>query len=267
MDWLGFRLDTVKMEVTIPPEKLSDVILITQSWETKDRATRKDLQSLAGKLNHIAQCVLPARRFMSRILALLRSVPRRGTVAVDAGLRRDLAWFSKYAKCCNGRLLIQRDMPSTEIQCDACPTGAGGFSSTHYYSLPIPLDLAEAHHISRLEAANAIVTLKTLVPPSTTNTEVVLVTDNSATMFALSSGKTCDPVLVACSGELWLIAALQEFWIVVRHAPGETLVLADALSCRCTGPHFEDIVKTHVKNLNLSFQEPVDITKIITDTL
>ena len=267
MEWLGFSFDTVSMEITLPRDKLSELISLADHWKVRERCSRRDLQKLAGTLNHVAQCVPPARRFMSRILALLRSAPPRGTIPVNEDLRKDVAWFPAYAAECNGKRLIKADLPLMELQCDACPTGAGGFSPTHYYSLTFSPEVAEAHHISRLEAANAVLAIKTLVPPHIRNVEVVVVTVNSATMYTLTTGKTRDPVLAACSRELWLLAALQELVITVRHAPGHTLVLADALSRRTLAPEFERIVSNHVTDLNLTFRQPIDVTDILTDSL
>ena len=127
MEWLGFQFDTTRMDITIPHDKLADIIAIAHLWSTKSRATRKELQALAGKLNHVAQCIPPARRFMSRILSLLRAAPPQGSIRVNEEVRRDVAWFVKYAQKCNGRQLITRDLPSFDIQCDACLQGGGGF--------------------------------------------------------------------------------------------------------------------------------------------
>ena len=54
------NFDTVAMEITIPRHKLEEVISMATTWSYKQRATRKELQSLAGKFNHIAHCVAPA---------------------------------------------------------------------------------------------------------------------------------------------------------------------------------------------------------------
>ena len=106
------------------------------------------------------------------------------TIAVNDELKKDVEWFSKYAARCNGRLLIRKTLPIMEIECDACPSGAGGFSDSHYYSIVFPRSLAETHHISRLEAANVILAIKSLVPVHIRNMEVIVTTDNSATMYA-----------------------------------------------------------------------------------
>ena len=135
MEWFGFMFDTNEMSITLPPEKLREITDITATWSAKSQASRRDLQQLAGKLNHISQCVVPARTFMCCILAALRSAPPpHGFIPVSESLRRDIAWFPEYMAKCNGRVLMQDELPSFEIQCDACLEGGGGFSSSHYYS-------------------------------------------------------------------------------------------------------------------------------------
>ena len=123
LEWLGFMIDSVAMEITVPQQKLDEVLNLNTEWETRHRASRKDFQVLAGKLNHLAQCILPARRFMSRILAALRSSPRVGTRLIDENVRRDIAWFNSFARSFNGKLLLVDNPPVFPIQCDACLRG------------------------------------------------------------------------------------------------------------------------------------------------
>ena len=267
MEWLGFHFDTINMQITVPMSKLLEVQELAATWSVKTRATRRDLQKLAGKLNHISQCVLPARKFMARILRLLRTAPAWGTVPVDAGLRKDVLWFTNYAKHCNGRLLLRENLPSFNIQCDACPEGGGGFSDTQYYSTRFDDDMAKSYHISQIEALNIVLAIKTLVPADLRSAELVITTDNSAAMHTLNTGKTRDPVLSACSRELWLFAALRELSVTVNHAPGATLVLADALSRRHKSGEYQDLVTQMTRQLNLLPVAPYCIDNVLTPEL
>ena len=267
MEWLGFLFDTEAMSITLPQAKLEEISALTSHWSSKKRASRKELQQLAGKLNHICQCVLPARKFMSRILAALRSAPQSGSILIGDPLRRDVHWFSMYTAMCNGRLMLTRDLPTFEIQCDACLEGGGGFSATHFYSLRFPQGMVENLHISQIEAMNIIIAVKTLLPRDLRSAEIVITTDNSAAMHTLNTGKTRDPILAACSRELWLVAALRELRIVVNHAPGETLVLADALSRRHKSQEFEDIVIQMTRHLGITTVPHIDIDTILTHKL
>ena len=76
--WLGFILDIVAMSITLPKDKLNEVIDDCKQWAHKKTASRKQIQSLAGKLQHVTKCIKPAARFTNRILAVLRETPYKG---------------------------------------------------------------------------------------------------------------------------------------------------------------------------------------------
>ena len=267
MEWLGFLFNTQDMSITLPPSKLRDILDLTATWARKERASRRELQQLAGKLNHISQCVLPARKFMSRILAALRSAPQWGTIRITEPFRRDIAWFARYAEKCNGRILMEDDLPSFEIQCDACLEGGGGFSDTNFYSIPFHESMFADMHISQIEAFNIVLAVKTLMPDDLRAAQIVITTDNSAAMHTLNSGRTHDPILAACSRELWLVAALRELRIVVNHAPGASLVLADALSRRLRSRAHDDIATQMTRHLGLLQVLPCPINAVLNPDL
>ena len=52
--WFGFEICAVFTTVRISSQKLSKVIEDCRMWKSKRSATKKDLQNLAGKLQHVA---------------------------------------------------------------------------------------------------------------------------------------------------------------------------------------------------------------------
>ena len=145
--------------------------------------------------------------------------------------------------------------------------GGGAFSTLGYYNIRFPLQWAVDHHISRLEALNLIIALKSLIPEGTHCTEVVIKTDNIASAYSMTSGKARDPVIAACARELWLVAATHQLIITVEHVPGESLVLADALSRRYKSPDFDRYVMKTVTDLNLPPVQPVLFDHVLTTNL
>ena len=162
---------------------------------------------------------------------------------------------------------MKEDLPSFEIQCDACLQGGGGFSGTHYYSIPFDDPGIEGMHISQIEAFNIILAVKTLVPDTMRCAKIVITTDNSTAMHTLNTGRTRDPVLAACSRELWLVAALRELTIEVNHALGASLVLADALSIKGISKSHNDVVIQMTRHLRLAEIAPCAIDCILTPEL
>ena len=263
MTWLGYQFDSVDMNITIPNDALEEVIDETARWADRDRATKEQFQSLAGKLNYISNCVRPARRFMSQILDALREAHHATTVIISYEVRKDIDWFKRYARQCNARMIIKPKLRNFLIECDACIKGAGGHSNLEYYDLVFPVKY-QGFHISQIEALNVVIALKTLIPQDLRGARVTLNTDNIAAMFALSSGRTRDPILAACAREIWLISAVRDIDILILHAPAETLVLADALSRRSLNLQFDDLARSMVVTRKLSRTVHVDFANVLT---
>lgn len=102
-------------------------------WEVARRASRKDLQQLIGKVQHIAKCVRSARRFMTQILAALRAACHRHAMPPDIHL--DIEWFRRYAAEANGLILLRGDDSLTwAIECDSFLQGEVAFSQYAFYS-------------------------------------------------------------------------------------------------------------------------------------
>ena len=61
---LGILFDTVNIAISIPPDKLSEIVKVCHEWSDKIIVNNKNqLQSLLGLLLYISKCVKPARYF------------------------------------------------------------------------------------------------------------------------------------------------------------------------------------------------------------
>ena len=68
---LGIMVNVQTGIISIPEEKLHDIKRECTRWLSKDKATRKQLQSLLGSLLYVHKCVKPARMFVNRMLFTL----------------------------------------------------------------------------------------------------------------------------------------------------------------------------------------------------
>ena len=146
------------------------------------------------------------------------------------------------------------------------PAGAFSESTGTFYNIRFPLKYKRDHHISQLEAINAVLAVKTLLPPDVSGVDVLVVTDNISSMYALNSGRTRDPILAACARELALIEALQNVTITLAHAAGSTLILADSLSRAFVDKSMNILAETLVNNKNLTFKIPVSLKYVLSPT-
>lgn len=238
LDWLGYTVNSAAMSIAIPKRKLQEVLQDCKAWLNKSRADKKMIQAIAGSLVYISNCVRHGRKFTARILGTLRAMEDKRWTTLTKEFKADLRWFAAYAEKANGLYLMDPPRPQFNIECDASLLGAGGNSATHYYQWVFSQDhvknFSAIHH---LEALNVLVAIKTLIPPQPHSPlEVVVWTDNSASAWALQTGRTKDPVLAACAREIWLVAAINNHNIEIKHKPGSDIPLLDALSRSATNP-------------------------------
>ena len=70
--WIGLECDTKDMVLRIPEEKRLRIVQFLQAWLDQARATKAELQSVLGVLNHAAAAVIVGRAFTSHIMDLIR---------------------------------------------------------------------------------------------------------------------------------------------------------------------------------------------------
>lgn len=191
MEWLGYEVDSQLMKISIPQEKLDQLLSDCTAWLSKSRANKAMVQSIAGRLIYVGNCILPARKFTVRILSTLRAMPESGWTTLSKGFKSDIAWFLEYAKMANGVYLFSPDRPVIEIICDSSLYGGGGMSENLCYTWPYSKShMTRFKDIHHLEAINILVAYETLAPRfDLTPARVILWTDNIASSFALSTGK------------------------------------------------------------------------------
>ena len=83
---LGSLIDTKKGTVSIPPDKFCQINDTITEWLARKICTKHQLQSLLGLLLYIHKCVKPARAFLNRMLALLRSGHANQKIDLTSGV-------------------------------------------------------------------------------------------------------------------------------------------------------------------------------------
>ena len=60
---LGILVDSVQKTISIPSEKLAEIVQLCGDWNSKTYCSKRDLQSLLGSLLYISKCVKHSRFF------------------------------------------------------------------------------------------------------------------------------------------------------------------------------------------------------------
>ena len=98
--FLGILIDSVRQEVRLPDDKLARLRQELRTWGDKRAATKRQLQSLIGLLNHAAKVVRPGRPWFDRYDEDSEKAESEGTIeppvpgghSVVAGVPPRLEW-------------------------------------------------------------------------------------------------------------------------------------------------------------------------------
>ena len=83
--------------IRLPRSKLVELQHLIKSWESRQSCTRKDLESLVGKLAHASQVVQPGRTFMRRMFELLAGTrSAHHHIRLSKAFHSDLQWWATY---------------------------------------------------------------------------------------------------------------------------------------------------------------------------
>ena len=161
MNCLGIMVNARTGELTIPEDKLQEVVELCNIWRTRRFATRKALQKLLGKLIYVHRCVKPARLFVNRILAALRTAPVKGSIMLSDEFYRDIEWFCQFLKDFNGVVEIHRKpVLPIAVYVDACLQGFGGYCQGEVYFKEVPFRFRLNLSIVHLEMLNVLLAIQ-----------------------------------------------------------------------------------------------------------
>ena len=138
---LGVLINTENGTISIPVDKLNQINDTVRQWMQKITCTKRQLQSLLELLLYVHKCVKPARAFLNRMLALLRSGHASQKIHLTPEFRRDLRWFAKFLPLYNGVSLYDHRTIDHTLELDACLTGLGGVGAILFITSPYPWDL------------------------------------------------------------------------------------------------------------------------------
>ena len=195
----------------------------------RHQMSKRELQSLVGKLLYISTCVRGSRACLNRMLQLLRDNHQSSRVTLTQEFQMDLLWFVKLLNSFNGVVAFRRSPVSQVVHVDATLTRVGGIWGSCAYTAEIPHDISSNASITHLEMYNIVIALR-LWAHEWQDSVISLKCDNESAVSVCNSGKTRDSFLNLCLYELWLLICKYNIDLRVSHIRGKDNVIADALS-------------------------------------
>ena len=100
---LGIELDSVRLQLRLPRGKLEKLRELVAKWRRRKVCTKKELQSLAGHLNHACKVIRPGRCFLRGLFDLISQFRRQDhMIRLNSAFRADLEWWHVFATSWNG---------------------------------------------------------------------------------------------------------------------------------------------------------------------
>ncbi|XP_077863268.1 uncharacterized protein LOC144346270 [Saccoglossus kowalevskii] len=116
LTFLGIELDTVKMVIRLPDDKLNDLLQVLPTWLHKTSSTKQELLSLIGTLSF---AYLLVRIFLRRMINLSTSVTNiNSIVALTENFRLDVQWWCDFLPSWSGSasFLVSNWSPATKLE-------------------------------------------------------------------------------------------------------------------------------------------------------
>lgn len=126
LTFMGLELDSRKMEVRLPKDKLEKVRYLLSTHQKCRKIKLHTLQSIIGLLNFCCIVVRPGRCFLRRLIDLTRYVSQPNhRVTLNKDARRDLAAWQLFIQHFNGSSLLLKDKWLTSSSLDLYTDAAG----------------------------------------------------------------------------------------------------------------------------------------------
>ena len=228
---LGITFDLDNNSLYIEKSKLEEIYAECMAVRSKSTLSRRQFQSLLGKLIYLHKCVVPARIFINRMLDLFRNNSHTKRIKLTDEFFKDIDWFITFLPGFSGETKIFKNniRNSSTLHIDACLTGVGGVWDNKVYAAPIPQFENFTPTITHLEMLNVLIAIR-LWAKAWAHSAVTVHCDNLAVVQVINSSKTRDKFLGACIRNLWLITASHDIHLNLIHIEGKKNSLADALS-------------------------------------
>ena len=234
LSFLGILLDTERMELRLPNDKLIRLRALIHEWKGRRACRKRQLLSLIGQLQHACKVVRAGRSFLRRLIDL-STVPKKmhHQVRLNRAFQSDLLWWDTFLEDWNGVSMmtsLHRSPASATLTSDASGGwGCGAFTSDgEWFQMQWP-DYWGSVHITVKELV-PIVVASAIWGQKWRGKTVRCRCDNAAVVAVTRSGSSKHPLVMHLLRCLSFFVAYYQLYLDTVHLPGRCNEAADALS-------------------------------------
>ena len=232
LTFLGIEMDTQNSTLRLPRDKVQELKSLIATWLQRKSCTKRDLQSLVGKLQHACKVVRPGRSFLRRMFELLRGTAKKQHfIRLNRSFHSDLRWWHLFLESWNGVAMMgsQEWQPKIHLFSDASGSfGCGAWWDQSWFQVAWTSDVQE-WSIAQKELLPVV--LAAMLWGKFWRGKAVLVhCDNQAVVEVVNSGYCRDQGMMQMIRCLFFILAFFEISMQTVHIPGRLNIGADAIS-------------------------------------
>ena len=204
------------------------------TWLNKKRATKREILSLVGLLQHATKIIRCGRTFVSRMYSTAAKVKELDYYTrLNKEFKSDLCWWHAFMANWNGLSLMR--LQSTETPSDICiqtdasgSWGCGAYFNGKWFRWEWP----SAWLPSTIMAKETVPVVSSCAVwgPDLSRKSVCFQCDNSSVVAALSKGSAKEQTVMHLLRCLWFFVAYYDIHLVATHISGVANLTADSLS-------------------------------------
>lgn len=240
LSFLGLEIDTVAMELRLPAEKLRDLQILIRSWCGRRAASKRELESLIGSLNHACSVVRCGKTFLRRMFELLAVAHKsHHYLRLNISFKSDLMWWDSFLAPLNG-VALRRTLEPSDVNFSfasdaAGTTGCGAIWSPFWFQFK----WSESFRTSLLPLKDDSILFQELLPivfacavwgVKWRRSSVRVFCDNEGAVAVVNSGYSKVAQIMHLLRCLFFIRARFDLHLEAVHIPGVQNGLADAIS-------------------------------------
>lgn len=236
--FLGLEINSVKMIIRIPMDKVSEIRSKITEMRQKEKVTLQAMQSLIGKLQFACRAVQPGRPFCRRLINSICGLTKpHHHLRITKEIKRDLDMWLKFFQDFNGISVFHDKFwisnTDAELYSDSAATsGFGLYFSGKWACAKWPTEWKESgvtNNINVLEFFPIIVALS-IWGDDLKNKKIVFNSDNITVVTAINSMTSKSTDLMILLRKFTLLCLNLNIVAKSAHIPGKQNIITDSLS-------------------------------------
>ena len=229
--FLGVEINTVAHTLALPREKMAELIAEGRRAGARASMTKRELQSICGKLSWAAQVIYGGRTHLRRIIDATTKLARpHHRTRLTQEIRRDIQWWTEVAATHNGCTKILCNEPITPVCIDACLQGGGGYHAGQWYSVAYNQWPGTDQLSINYKEVLALVPACHIWAPLWENKRVYIYSDNQAAVAIINRGAAKEKTVMKYLREIYQSSVTHNYKLKAIYYPGKLNVVADAAS-------------------------------------